>query len=320
MIIQKDLNGKVLGEFQSKAAAARAVGIDEASIRRSIKFGRKVFGKFKYYISDDVLAHTSVNKSKAKILLFDSETSPLLAMVFQKQVWKAKIGYDKVVSDYYFLSWAAKWLGDNAVMSDVLTPEEALKEDDSRIIRSLWKLIDEADVVIAHNCAFDIPNFNTRSVKHGLMPPSPYKIVDTLKTAQQQFGFTHNSLGALAKFFDLEGKIETDFGLWKGCISGDEGSLFVMETYNVQDVVVLENVFLKLRPYMRGFPNLDLYTDDAEPSCPHCGSKHIELIKDKFFYTQSVKYETYRCECGAISRSKTGLKYNNKKQVSAIPR
>lgn len=319
MIVQKDLNGKVLGEFQSKAAAARAVGIDEASIRRSIKFGRKVFGKFKYYISDDVLAHTSVNKSKAKILILDVETAPIRAYTWG--LWQQNIYIDQIISNWFMLTYSCKWLGSNAVMSDRLTGTEVLNEDDSRIIKNLWKLMDEADVVVAHNGnSFDIPKINSRFLVNGLNPPSPYKQVDTKIIARNQFGFSSNKLEALARLFGFEGKYDTDFDLWARCMKGDEEALAYMEDYNCQDVIVLEEVYLKLRPFAKGHPNLDLYTDDAEPSCPHCGSKHIELIKDKFFYTQSVKYETYRCECGAISRSKTGLKFDNKKQISAIPR
>ena len=35
-------------------------------------------------------------------------------------------------------------------MGDVLTPEEIVKEDDCRIVKSLWNLINEADIVVAH--------------------------------------------------------------------------------------------------------------------------------------------------------------------------
>jgi hypothetical protein len=36
-------------------------------------------------------------------------------------------------------------------MHDRLTKKEVLNKDDKRITKSLWKLIDEADVVVAHN-------------------------------------------------------------------------------------------------------------------------------------------------------------------------
>ena len=45
-----------------------------------------------------------------KILIFDIETTPLEAYVYQKSVWKANIGHDKVISEWFCLTWAAKWL------------------------------------------------------------------------------------------------------------------------------------------------------------------------------------------------------------------
>jgi hypothetical protein len=162
---------------------------------------------------------------------------------------------------------------------------------------------------------------NSRFVVNGLNPPSPYKQIDTKIIAKNQFGFSSNKLEALARIFGFEGKYDTDFELWSKCMEGDTDAMDYMVKYNCQDVEVLEQVYLKLRPFTKNHPNLDLYVDEAEAVCPHGGSKHIKVIKGKYFYTQAVRYETYRCDdCGAISRSKVGTKYTNKKLISAIPK
>lgn len=319
MIEQKDLKGNLINTYPTKTAAANCLGLNESSIRRAIKYNRTVMGKFKFSRVEE--EEKKVLFSPAKILFLDIETSPLLAMVFQKQVWKARISYDRVLQDYFMLTWAGKFLGDDKIYSDKLTSQEALQENDYRIVKSLWHLLDEADIVIIHNAPFDIPNINTRSVKYKINPPSPFKIIDTLKVAQNQFGFTHNSLGALANFFGFEGKDDVTFELWKRCLFGDNAGLLEMEDYNIQDVLILEDVYLCLRSYIKGHANLDLYVDDDTPSCPHCGSKNLTLLKDKYFYTQAVRYQVYRCDdCGALSRGKTGVKYTNKKLISPIPR
>lgn len=261
-------------------------------------------------------------KSAAKILLLDIETSLLLATVFQKQVWKARIGHEQLISDYYILTWSAKWLGNKEIMSNRLTPEEVYNEDDSRIVGNLLTLIDSADIIIGHNSdTFDIPNIFTRGVQHGYPPPSPFRQIDTLKIAQRYFGFTHNSLDALAKFFHIEGKIPTTLELWKGCIMGDEDSLIEMEVYNRQDVIVLEKIFYKLRPYAKGLPNMDMYIDEEFPTCTSCGSSNIFIQEDKFFYTNATKFKVFRCnDCGSISRSRKGIKLDYTKSISPIPR
>jgi len=120
------------------------------------------------------------------------------------------------------ISWAAKWLGSQEVLSECLTPEEILEESDDRITKQLWSLMDQADIVIAHNGKrFDVPKMNSRFILAGLPPTSPYIQIDTKEVAAKQFGFSSNKLDALAGYFNIEHKDDTDFDLWKRCIDGD---------------------------------------------------------------------------------------------------
>lgn len=244
-----------------------------------------------------------VERKMPKILLFDIETSPLKAFIFQKSVWKANISADQVISEWFMLCWSAKWLFEDNIMSDRLSGEEAINEDDKRIVEKLWKLLDEADIVIAHNGdSFDLPNMNTRFVVHGLPPTSPYQTIDTKLVAKRQFGFTHNSLNGLAKVFGFDVKLETDFELWKSCVSGDEESLKYMEVYNRGDVVLLEEIYLKLRPWIRPHPNVGLFIESETPVCPNCGNSELTLVEDKFHRTQVSKFPVFKCRCGAYGR------------------
>ena len=98
----------------------------------------------------DHITELKIDKSKfPKILIFDIETSPLSAYVWGR--FKQFISLDQTISEWFMLSWSAKWLNNPNMMSDVLTPEEALREDDSRITKSMWHLFNEADIIIAHN-------------------------------------------------------------------------------------------------------------------------------------------------------------------------
>jgi hypothetical protein len=257
-----------------------------------------------------------------RVLLFDIETSPLEAYVFQKSVWRTNVTDDQVISEWYALCWSAKWLYDDNVMTQRLTGNEARNEDDKRIVGGLWKLLDEADIVIAHNGdGFDVPNMNTRFILNGFPPPSPYKTIDTKVVATAQFGFTHNSLNALARIFGFEAKKDTDFDLWKRCKSGDERALKYMQEYNVGDVTLLEKVYLRLRPWIRNHPNIGLYVDTKEPICPNCGSTHITWLKDKYHYTGVSKFPVFVCECGAYGRGRTSIisKKTNPELVLSLP-
>jgi len=241
-----------------------------------------------------------------KILVFDIETTPLEAFIWQKQVWKANVSEDKIISEWFMLTWSAKWLFDDKVLSDRLTGKEAIAENDQRITASLWELFDKADILIAHNGGnFDVPNMNTRFVVNGLPPPSSYQIIDTLKIARKEFGFTHNSLNALARVFKVGSKIETNFDLWKDSKRGSNKALIEMEIYNRKDVTVLEEVYLKLRPWIKSHPNVGLFVEDEGHLCPYCGHDVVEL-DGNHYYTMVGKFPTYVCQkCGGVSRGRT---------------
>ena len=102
---QKDLNGNIINNYESYAHAASVLGCDESTIRRAAKApNRIVFGKFKFEMDSDTTQLDYVKQDSPRILLLDIETSLILAHVFQKQVWKARIGHSQVVSDYYMLT------------------------------------------------------------------------------------------------------------------------------------------------------------------------------------------------------------------------
>jgi uncharacterized Zn-finger protein len=288
--------------------------IDKNMLTFRCKHRHSAFSHPKCYL--DFISGVHEPKRLPKVLLFDIETSPLQAYIFQKSVWKANVGSDQVISEWFMLCYSAKWLFDDKVISERLTGKEARDENDGRIVKGLWKLLDEADLVIAHNGdSFDVPNMNTRFIVHGLPPTSPYQTIDTMLVARKQFGFTHNSLNGLAKIFGFAPKLETDFDLWKRCVAGDDEALAYMQKYNIGDVEILEEVYMKLRPWIRSHPNLGLYVETDGAVCPNCGSEEIEWT-DKFYYTQTGKYATFRCKCGAFGRSRfTALSKSARKNL-----
>jgi DNA polymerase elongation subunit (family B) len=238
-----------------------------------------------------------------KILIFDIETSPMLS--YHWGHWQQNIGLNQVVQNSIMITWSAKWLYSTKVMSDKVTVDEIAVLDDARICKSLYDLVDEADIVVGHHGdKFDVPMINTRFIINGLPPYSPTNSIDTKKVASKTFRFSSNKLDALAGYFGFGGKIKTDFDLWRGCMEGNQASLDNMETYNIQDVKVLEEVYLKMRPYIKSHPNVGLYLESDEPVCAACGSSDLH-IEGKDYYTPTGRYDVYRCTCGAMSRCRT---------------
>jgi len=240
-----------------------------------------------------------------KILVFDIETS-----FMENYTWgtfKQDIAINQIKNDWNMICWSAKWLFSDEVIHDRLTGRESKRKDDKRITKSLWKLLDEADIVVAHNGdSFDIKKANARFLYHDLGLPSPYRSVDTLKIARKNFRITSNKLDYLCKFLGLETKINTGGSeLWIKCMNGDEEALEQMDVYCQNDVKILESLYLKLRPYDKSHPKIGLYMDNSS-LCHNCGSKNV---KEKGFYTTLAhKYKYKRCECGAINYTKELVK------------
>lgn len=241
----------------------------------------------------------------AKILILDIETAPIRAYVWG--IWQQNVSLNQIESDWFCLTWSAKWLFDKKVYSASLTGKEAIKQDDKRIIKSLWALLNEADIVIAHNAEkFDIPKINSRFIIHKLNPPLPYLVIDTLKHIRRQFGFSSNKLDYVNKLLNLPRKMENEgFELWGKCYKGDESALKKMLVYNIQDVKILEETYLRIRSWIKPHPNIGLYILDKVERCPSCGSG--EIIKDKrYYYTSVNRFEAFRCDnCGSTGRVRT---------------
>ena len=258
------------------------------------------------------------NYPTPKILILDIETAPIKAYVWR--VWKENIRDEQVIADWFIICWSAKWLYAPETKGECLTPEEIQKEDDSRIIKLLWKLLDEADIVVAHNgLGFDLPRINSRFIINGMQPPSSYKVIDTLQIAKKQFGFTHNNLDALASKFGIASKLKTEFSLWENCLYGDPKSLKYMLKYNKRDVDILEDLYLVLRPWIKNHPNVGNYADTTQPLCSSCGSHKVELLPNKYYYTSVGKYMLYRCkECGALSRGRVNMRKHSVRNTSPV--
>lgn len=235
-----------------------------------------------------------------RVLFFDIETRPNLSYVWGR--WEQDVIEN--VSDWSFLSFAYKWEGDKTVKAYSLPDFKSYKknqEDDKELVTKLWELFNEADIVVAHNGNdFDIKKANARFLVHGLPPPTPFKSIDTKLVAKLRFKFDSNKLDELGRQLGIGQKISTGgFATWKGCMSGDMKSWFKMVKYNKHDVVLLEKVYLKLRPWITNFPITHL--DNG--NCYHC---HADTLQKRGYrFNKSMRFQRYQCtSCGAWSSGK----------------
>lgn len=235
------------------------------------------------------------------VAVLDIETLPMV--IYSWSLWDEHNGVEQIIQDSCILSWAGKYLNGSKVYSDILTPDEAKARDTRRITQSVWDFLYKADVVIGHNYnAFDRKYINTMFLKNGL-PPLKYTVVDTLEVARRNFKFASNKMKYLNEQLGVRTKIENDgFPLWKACSEGEKHALEVMLEYNEGDVGATEDLFYKLRPYVKNL-NVALYNEETRQQCPTCGSENLQI--DGWYYTPAGKWESIRCmNCGALTRSK----------------
>jgi hypothetical protein len=246
-----------------------------------------------------------MEKTLAKILILDIETSPNIAYVWR--FWKENVGAKQVLENGTMLSFAAKWLGDSTVFY-----EDVEHQSELEMLTVLFRLLDEADIVVAHNGdKFDLPHIQGRGLVLGLPPPSPYKTVDTVKVARYEFNFPSNSLEYLSNVLSLKVKKGghkkfPGFELWLGVLAGNPEAWAEMKEYNIDDILALEELYLKMRPYMRRHPNTGVFDDHSDPVCPKCSSNDIHWRG--YAHTNVGRYHRFQCNvCGGWGRSRTSI-------------
>lgn len=238
-----------------------------------------------------------------RILFFDIETAPITGYT-----WGT---YDqsviKVLKDWFVLSYAAKFEGDDR--SFYLDQRFAKPiEDDFQLLCGIHHLISECDILVGHNSArFDVRKLNARFIYHGLKPLNHYTQIDTLKIARKHFAFTSNKLADLARFLkcDIQKSSHSKFpgfSMWDECLKGNHEAFEEMESYNKIDVEVLIEVYKKLVIWE---PSINFQSFYYSPVCV-CGNK--KFIKDGFKYSRQGKFQVRRCsECSKTFIEKKNL-------------
>lgn len=249
-----------------------------------------------------------------KVLVLDVETAPILAHVWG--LWDQTVSLNMIKSDWFILSWSAKWLGEKEVMYADQRGSKNL-ENDKPLLEKVWKLLDECDILLTQNGKyFDHKKLNSRFVINGMQPPSSYKHIDTLLIAKKHFGFTSNKLEYMSdklctKYKKQAHKKFPGFEMWKECLAGNRKAWQAMEKYNKYDVLALEELYTKLIPWDNSV-DFNLWSDSPHSVCK-CGSQ--SFIKKGFFFSPTGKFQRYRCvDCGAETRDKTNLMNKERKK------
>lgn len=227
--------------------------------------------------------------TKPKVLTLDIETRPSLAYVWR--AWDENIAPAQVVDNGGMMCFCAKWLGSN---EKIFFSE--WEHGHQAMVEAAHALLMEADAVVTFNGdRFDLPKLTGEFVLAGLEPVPPLTSIDTIKTVKK-FGLFMNRLAYIGPLLNVGKKIKHEgFELWTSVMNGDVKAQARMKKYCIQDVVLTEKLYLKIRPFIRNHPHLG---NTKSTACGACGSHKVQ--SRGYRRTKTFRIQRLHCQgCGS---------------------
>jgi len=185
---------------------------------------------------------------------------------------KQYVGANQILEHNKIISAHWKWEGEDKVHH---IDWGLNKQCDKKIVETLIKEFDKADEIVAHNGdRFDIKWVKSRAIYHGLEMRSNYRSIDTLKLAKSNLNLPSYSLKELCKYYGLPQKIDAGgIETWQKIqFEKDQEALDHLLFYGDGDIISLEAVFQKLRPYVKLKSNYATLYGNENFFCPECSA------------------------------------------------
>lgn len=199
-----------------------------------------------------------------RILALDIETAPNLVAVYRlKQEY---INPKYIMDSGYVLCFTAKWVGER--MQRVFFAKSP--DGHTLMLKTIHTLLKQADAVLHFNGKrFDMPTLNAEFLLHGLEPIPGIVQIDLLPLIRRAFNFPSSKLDYICQRLGIGGKARNGgWEMWKACMDNLHASHAkawkVMERYNKHDVVLLERLYRRLRPWFtqtHGFKRIGEWLD-----------------------------------------------------------
>ena len=233
-----------------------------------------------------------------KTLYIDIEAAPAKAYI-----WDLKTRYvplSQVAEDGYILCFSYRWAHEDEVGFWSIWDQ-----GHDAMIQAAHDLLSEADHVVTYNGnGYDLPRLNVEFLIARLGPPEPYHHTDLYQAVNRKFRVLSKSMNHMLKLLSLEHKLEhKGFELWTGCMQGNKEDRLVMEEYNIQDVIVMEELYEEMYPWLDHVPNASLWMEPSDKPRCRCGSENLRFKGYK--RTKVLSYKQYHCnDCGSWMRER----------------
>lgn len=240
----------------------------------------------------------------AKILTLDIETLPHLGYFWDR--WKQDINMIQIKELKRACCFSAKWLDSDEVMY-----YSEFHDGHAEMVKQAYRLMDEADILITYNGkTFDVPHLETEMILLDTkMVPSPYQHLDLYQIIKRRFKFPSNKLNDVALSLKIGEKVNhSGFQLWIDCMNGNIEAWSKMREYNKQDVVLTEELYTTILPWIKVHPNINVFSEDDVEGCTRCGSMNFQ--RRGYWSSTFAKYQQCWCkDCGGWFSYKTSVKF-----------
>jgi len=226
-------------------------------------------------------------RAKPKVLLWDIEATNLSAPFGTILC----IGY--------------KWLGEKKVYVPTILDfaETGHRLSDEVLVDHFAEVYAEADYTVAHyGVRYDLPMVNSKLIKYGKKPLPPIPMIDTWWIARTVMKMHSNRLGAIAEYLSTKNaKTPITFDDWLQAAAGNHDAIKQVVKHCKADVLTLEEVFIKLRPWIKMQPASGLFSGEIT-GCVNCGGFNVH--NRGFHVTKTKRFQRRQCQdCGKWQRS-----------------
>lgn len=156
------------------------------------------------------------------------------------------------------LSWYVKTVGKNEYIGCCIDPKDIHnpKVKDKKVVQALVDLLmsHKYDIMITYfGTRFDVTYIRSRAMYHKIPFPVYGEILhlDLYYTVRNKMRLGSNRLESVCDFLEIPGKTKLVFSTWSKAMYGDTQALKYIYDHNKFDVKILEDVFHRLKMYIK---------------------------------------------------------------------
>ena len=212
------------------------------------------------------------------IMVYDLETSQVDARLWN--TGQQYVGHKALTSETRIVTVAWKWLGSD----EVFTLKWSMKKkSDKKLMTKFVEEYNKADMVIGYNNnSFDNKLVVARAIKYNLDVNTLVKSFDVMRKLKKVARLPSFSMAYVAKFLGLGSKLQhTGIKMWDdiqyGHIDDAKQSMKLMLKYNIQDIILTEEIYYRLRKYLPHTIHIGALQGLPATTSPYTGSTNVKL-------------------------------------------